>query len=110
MPEPQRRHPAAGRCWQAGLQKSLEFLDGQPSIPNDTTHRECVYRIVPRNSDNSAIIICHDDVLPLPGNPKTSLLQGADSIKVIDTGTTVPAEVPLSGARGRIQLLGLEDT
>jgi hypothetical protein len=25
-------------------------------------------------------------VLPLPGNPKTSLLQGADSIKVIDTG------------------------
>ena len=55
------------------LQQLLEFFYAQSSITNYSTHRYCVYWIVPRNC-HDANAITHNNVLALPCYFKARLL------------------------------------
>ena len=62
----------------AGISKKpLEFRDGEPGIPDDLAHRECVDRIVARDDDNPDAV-AHDRVLSFADDLETGFLQGAN--------------------------------
>ncbi len=66
-----------------GLQKFTELLNGKPGVASDTTHGECIYRVVARN-DNDALTVAHDDVFALAHDPETGFLQRTDGVEMID--------------------------
>ncbi len=65
------------------LQEGAKFFNGQPSIPHNTPHRDCMDRIVPGNSED-AHPIRHDNMFALPDNAKASFLKRPHSVLVID--------------------------
>ena len=67
------------------LQQLTELLNGKARVAGDTTHRECVDRIVAGHC-HDALTVAHDDVLSLARDPEASLLQCAHGVEVIDAG------------------------
>ena len=65
------------------LQQFTKFLNGQAGIASDTTHSECIDRIMPRDG-HDALAIGHDDVLSLTRNRKSRFLERTHSVKMID--------------------------
>ena len=61
-----------------------KLFNGQPSIPHDSSHRDSIDRIVPRNGEN-AYPIGHHSMFPLPDNTKACLLQRPDGSLMIDS-------------------------
>ena len=67
-----------------GLEEFSEIIERESCIAGDSTHRESVDRVVARNCDD-ARAISHDDMLALPGDPKSCLLERTDGIEVVDS-------------------------
>lgn len=82
-------------------EKSPEFIIGQPGIPDDIANRNCVVRIVSRNSHDPSSV-GHDDVFALAGDPKAALLQHPNRIEVVDSrkcGHVIPRQQAASFRR-----------
>ena len=67
------------------LQQLAEFLGGKARVAGNTTHRECIDRILAGNG-HDALSVAHHDVLSLARDPEASLLQCAHGVEVIDAG------------------------
>lgn len=60
-----------------------KLLDRQTSVLYETAHGVRVDRVVSRDRDDTDSIR-HDDVLALPDEAKTGLLEGTDGFKMVD--------------------------
>ena len=68
------RTPASRAGYAAArLQQLTKGGQGEPGVPHDPAHRECVHGVVTGYGDD-ADAIRHDDVLALTGNVKPRLL------------------------------------
>jgi hypothetical protein len=78
---PARLHPFVRRDT---LKELTEFIIGESGITDDIAHRDCIHRIVSRDSQD-ARSVGHDDVFALTCDPKASLFERPNCVKVIDT-------------------------
>ena len=58
---------------------------GQTGVTNDPAHRKRLDRVVPRDG-HLPRAIAHDDVLSLPDDLKSRLLQSSNGILMVDAG------------------------
>src|SRR5882672_9238701 len=70
-----------GFVWRS--KKLAKLFYGKAGVARNTTHRECIHRVVAGDS-HDALAVAHDDMLALAHHPETGLLERADSILVID--------------------------
>jgi len=68
-----------------GSKQRSELLNGEARVVDDSTHRECVDRIVARDSDNSGAV-SHDDVFALASDSKASLFERFHGCKMVNAG------------------------
>src|SRR5438270_82550 len=71
------------RC--LGSEQLAELFNGQAGVTDNAAHRVGVDGVVARDSD-PVNAVRHDDVLPLPGDPKAGLYQGTHRVQVVDAG------------------------
>ena len=66
-------------------EQPFEFVDRQTCVSNDSTHREGVDRVVPRDCEEFSAL-CHHNVPALSRNLPSGLLQRLYCSFVIDPG------------------------
>ena len=67
-----------------GLDELSEIIGRESCIAGDSTHRECVDRVMAGDRDDPGAV-SHDDVLALPSDSKPSLLERTDGIEMVDS-------------------------
>lgn len=71
------------------LIEACESFDGQPSVADDSTHRESADWIVPRNGDDT-FAIRHDGMLALSNDAEPGLLQSTNGMEIVDASDLPP--------------------
>jgi hypothetical protein len=71
----------------SSLKQRLKLLDGQARFTDNTTHRVGIDGIIPRH-DHSHFTVRHQDVLALPNDHESRLLQRTYCVQVINSGQT----------------------